>query len=172
MKLLSCIVSYLVISLQACGQNVPQDYWILACDENYEKCGYLNSKGDSVIEFGKYSICYTDTFRIFAVVLKSGYGFVGIDRNEKILFQVFPYDNSPDSPKEGLFRIIDSNNKIGYANTKGEIIIKPQFECAFPFSNGKAKVALVCQKSKEKEGEHTTWLSNQWYYIDTSGRRK
>jgi hypothetical protein len=155
MKQLICIISYLVINLQAFGQNVPQDYWILACDENYEKCGYLNSTGDTVIEFGKYSMYYTDTFRIFAVVLKSGHGFVGIDRNEKILFKVFPYDNGPDSSKEGKFRIIT-----------------PQFECAFPFENGKAKVALVCRKSKEMEGEYTTWLSNQWYYIDASGRRQ
>ena len=31
-------------------------------------CGYKNSKGDTIIPFGKYMQCFTDTFIHFAIV--------------------------------------------------------------------------------------------------------
>jgi len=82
---------------------------------------------------------------------------------------VFPFDNGPDYTSDGLFRIL-AKNRIGYADSStGKIIINPQFECAWPFERGIAKVSIDCQK--RADGEHSTWSSDRWYYIDKSGRK-
>jgi hypothetical protein len=84
------------------------------------------------------------------------------------LYEVFLYDNGPDYPSEGLIRIV-KNGKIGYANAKTyKIVITPQFDCAFPFENGKAKVSNKCQTVKE--GEHSVWTSENWQYVDKKGK--
>jgi len=137
-------------------------------DEVGVKSGYVNLKGDTIIPLGKYYYCYTDTFVTHAVVLKQGGGCVAIDGHERELFEVVWFDNGPDPICEGLFRI-RQNDKIGYANRRGEMIIEPQFACAFPFENGKAKVAFHCERVAE--GEHTRLDSDQWFYIDKRGRR-
>ena len=62
-------------------------------------------------------------------------GFAAIDSNGNFLFEVFPYDNGPDYPSDGLIRILEKG-QVGYANLAGEIVIDPRFECAYPFENG------------------------------------
>jgi len=94
---------------------------------------------------------------------------VAIDRQEHILYQVFIFDNGPDDTSDGLFRIL-VNNRIGYANySTGKIVINPQFGCAWPFEHGIAKVSIDCQK--RSDGEHSTWFSNNWFYISKAGKK-
>ena len=50
---------------------------------------------------------------------------VAIDRNERILFEAYLFDNGPDYTSEGLFRIIH-DGKIGFANENGEVVIAPR----------------------------------------------
>ena len=138
------IVLLLLFSgLTSCGQTIKNnDYWISFTDTTKDEHGYKNQNGDIVIPLGRYSFCFTDTFRTFAIVAKPKFGFVAIDRQENILYKVFPYDNGPDYPSDGLFRIME-NNKIGYADSKtGKIVIGPKFDCAFPFENGVAQVSI------------------------------
>lgn len=40
-----------------------------------------------------------------------------IDHCGKFLFYVFPYDNGPDYPSDGLIRIVDEIGLIGYEDT-------------------------------------------------------
>lgn len=134
--------------------------------EPHEQYAYINNDGDTIIPFGKYSICYTDTFCNLAIVTKSGVGFVGINRNEEVLFEVFPFDNGPDEPVEGLMRIINGE-KIGYANTEGEIISAPRFDGAWSFSEGMAGVCSGC--IKEQDGEYSYWTKGKWGFIDREG---
>ena len=118
---------------------------------------------------GKYAVCFTDTFRTYAILLNAQQEFVAIDRKETVLYKVFPFDNGPDYASNGLFRIVE-NTKIGFADAAtGKIVIKPQFSCAFPFENGVAKVSNDCKA--EPEGEYTSWISENWYYINTSGEK-
>lgn len=127
--------------------------------------GYRNRNNEVIIPIGKYAQCLTDTFRTHAIVMtKNDNKWVVIDRSEKQLYEVFPYDNGPDYPSEGLFRIL-KDGKIGYADaTTYAIVILPQFDCAYPFENGKAKVSTDCQTAGE--GEHREWTSDAWRYID------
>jgi hypothetical protein len=91
-----------------------------------------------------------------------------MDSKKTTLYAVFIYDNGPDYPSEGLIRVV-KNGKIGYADAKTyEIVIEPQFDCAFPFENGKAKVSNQCQTVKE--GEYSVWQSDAWQYVDKEGK--
>ncbi|MBI1225795.1 MAG: hypothetical protein GC192_11210 [Bacteroidetes bacterium] len=91
-----------------------------------------------------------------------------MDSQKKVLYEVFIYDNGPDYESEGLIRVM-KNGKIGYADAKTyAIVIEPQFDCAFPFENGKAKVSNQCKTIKE--GEHSRWESDAWQYVDKQGK--
>ena len=170
MKTFKYSLSFLLSSLFLQGllfaQAAQEDYLLRINPKDTDPSGYVNSAGDTMIPPGKYPVCFTDTFRNFAVVLDPETGFIAIDRAERILYEVFPYDNGPDYISDGLFRIV-KDNKIGYADQDGRIIIPPKFDCAFPFENGIAKVSMHC--TKVKEGEHISWKSAEWIYIDKAG---
>ena len=74
---------------------------------------------------------------------------------ENFFFYVFKYDNGPDYPCEGYFRIVDKNGLVGFADTLGNIIITPKYKFAYPFSDGKAKVTDTGKLVIEKK----------WYFI-------
>ncbi|MCZ7603220.1 MAG: WG repeat-containing protein [Melioribacteraceae bacterium] len=107
-----------------------------------------------------------DSSGIINIIYKEGHGFFAVDINRNELFEVFPFDNGPDYPSEGMFRIV-KNGKIGYANLKGEIIISPQFDAALPFINGMAAFCDGC--SERIDGEHKTWIGGKWGFINNSG---
>jgi len=170
LSLFSFIVLLLVGRPVSFGQTIhDDDYLVRICDTATGDCGYANLKGDTIIPLRKYSMCFTDTFRIYAIVSMLEKGFVAINRQEKILYEVFPFDNGPDYPKEGLFRI-RIGNKIGYADEiTAKVVIDPQFDCAWPFENGTAKVSTNCRI--QSYGEHITWHSDTWFYIDRDGKK-
>jgi hypothetical protein len=148
-------------------------YWLLYNDDSLQTYGYKNSKGEIMIAPGKYSLCYTDTFRYYACVIKPGIGLVAIDKKENVLYKVYVFDNGPDYPSEGLFRIW-KNGKMGYADERtGKIILYPQFTCGFPFENGCAKVSLTACESVpvDKFGEFHRWETEEWFYIDHTGKK-
>jgi hypothetical protein len=150
-------------------QSNKENIWIQDCDVNdIESCGFKTVNGDLVIEYGKYQMIFTDTFRNYAIVLKESEGFVGIDKDENTLFKVFKYDNGPDYVSENLFRI-EKDGKIGFVNYEtGQIIIQPKFSAAKPFENG---YAAICQFCKTKfENEHSSWINGKWGIINKEGK--
>ena len=159
-----------LIGFGAIGQQIrDDDVWVRMADSTTGAYGYRDKAGKIAIPPGKYPVCFTDTFRRYAIVLETGKGIVAIDRRERMLYDVFIFDNGPDDPCEGFFRIT-AGGKIGYADAaSGEVVIPAQFSCAWPFEHGKAKVAFDCQQLGD--GEHHTWTSAHWFYIDHKGRR-
>lgn len=133
-----------------------------------DQFAFIDKNLDTIISNKNYTGTLTDTLKYFAIVYDHKHGIIGIDRNDQILFEIFKYDNGPDYLKEGYFRII-RNGKIGYANKYGEIKIPCQFECAYPFKNGKAKVAYHCGTIKQYE--YNVWKSDDWLYIDKMGNK-
>lgn len=116
-----------------------------------------------VLDSAKYYFCSSGHnlgyFAVFGVKeSKQKNGWTAIDSNEKVLFYVYNYsfgEPSPDFLVEDKLRIVDENGKIGYANREGKIIIKPQFEIASPFFNGKAIIAMDCKRTPMDKHEHT-----------------
>ena len=75
--------------------------------------------------------------------------------------------------QEGLFRIVDKEGQVGFADTLGNVIIKPQFKFAYPFKDCKAKVTLKGERKDvpESDGEKYYWESDEWFYIDRKNKR-
>ncbi len=158
-----CIVLFLCFSCK------PNKNMLVLVEDGNNNFGYMNSKGDTIIPVGKYSFCLSDTIKEIGFVLSKENGFICIDKKDHFLFQVFNYDNGPDYPSEGLFRIVE-NGKIGYANLHGKVVIEPQYKCAWPFENGKAKVSYNCNITKK--GEYNFWEDGDWFYIYRKGKKE
>ncbi len=163
-------IALLLLGLLAACRVPQKSYLIKIYAENDagvdSRSGYINAAGDTIVPVGYYVDCLSDTIENMGLVLTKDYKFVALNQNGAELFEVFTYDNGPDYIADGLFRII-RNDKIGYADESGTIIIEPQFACAFPFENGEAKVALECTTTKE--GEHSFMESDRWMMIDKTG---
>lgn len=167
------LTGFLLITITGCSQQQnANEYLVKVFDGEYDEIGtptgYVNAQGDTIVEVGKYYYCFTDTLINFAVVLTHQQQCIAIDPNGQKMFDVFWYDNGPDYISEGLFRI-KMNEKIGYANQLGQIVIQPQFNCAFPFENGKAKVSVNCKTVRD--GENQLWESQTWFFIDKKGEK-
>jgi len=85
---------------------------------------------------------------VYLIMTAVAFGQLGCDRasNERPFTQ-------PQSKPDGLFRIVQ-NNKHGYIDRTGKIVIPPQFDDAGPFSEGLADVKI---------GE-------KWGYVDGTGK--
>lgn len=142
----------------------------------------IDEKGKLIkkLDSSKYLMTFSpETYGYFAVfVKKNSLGWTAIDANENILFQVYNTtfgEPSPDYVIENKIRIIDKNEKIGFANEKGKIIIPPKFEIASHFHNGKAIIGEKCQKipwgnhSEEGGCKHFVTKCENHGYINEKG---
>lgn len=137
---------------------------------------YLNERGDTIVPYGKYRYCQTDTIKKIGFVYENkpkDARIICINDAGKELFYVFKYDNGPDYIQEGLFRIMNEDGLVGFADSLGNVIIEPQFKFAYPFKGGKTKVTLEGEQKvvPESDGEKHYWESETWFYIDKKNRR-
>lgn len=157
----------LFVGLMSCQPEATSSMLISKIDDETSLYAYYDERGNKIL--GDYMMAYTDTITDYGIVADSD--FVLIDKKGKHIHKVFPYDNGPDYASEGLIRIIE-NGKIGYIDSKTfKVLIEPAYACAYPFENGKARVSLNCKTEKASPGEeHSTWQSQEWFYIDKSGK--
>lgn len=161
----------------AASDATEQEVLIAVTDEEELQHGvriaYLNQQGDTIIPFGKYAYLGTDTLRHFANVMEfpndSSYGqWIAIDQHQNRLYDLVTFDNGPDYFEEGLVRV-KRDDKMGFANQYGQIVIPCAYAYAWPFEEGKAKVAL--NATAIKDGEYTRMESEEWFYIDKKGQQ-
>lgn len=160
MKYHSCmkhIYTCILLLLLGCSSN-PQTLYKIEKDGLF---GYADSACNIIIE-PTYSFAFTDTLNTIAFVTASE-NIIAINSKGKYLFMVFNYDNGPDYQSEGLFRIVNKEGEIGFADTLGNVIIKPQYKFAYPFKDGKAKVTN--KGERKRDGEYGYWDSDEWSYI-------
>ncbi|GAA5095726.1 WG repeat-containing protein [Wohlfahrtiimonas larvae] len=101
---------------------------------------------------------------LYCLNKNSDHKFVFMDAQGREIYQIYWFDNGPDIASEVLYRIY-KNGKIGYASSiTGQILIEAKYDCAYPFSEGKAKVGIRCKI--ESDGEHSSWIGGQWQWID------
>jgi hypothetical protein len=157
-----------MVLVTACDGASEQGPWVLDCDgEVSESCAYVDANGKMMIDCNKYLLCFSETFDNYAIVLNQDKEMIAINKEEEVLYQVFVYDNGPDYPSDGYFRIIQ-DGKIGYADAQtGEIKIKPQYAAAKPFENQYAPVCPNCELVKEED--HSFWGNGKWGLIDKTG---
>ena len=119
------------------------------CDD--EGYGFIDTKGNVVIPHQFRNV--TNPFKggIATIITLDGkHGYV--NREGKVFAQgVSKISFQPDS--EGFLKY-DKDNKFGFIDTNGNVVIEPQFEDISEFSEGLAAVKL----------------NNNWGYIDKSGK--
>jgi hypothetical protein len=142
--------------------------------KNWKSIYYLvNEKGETIKELdtAKYVISLNDAkYKYFAVfMIKGEKGWSAIDINEKILFKVYNTsfgEPSPDEIIDNKIRIVDENDKIGFADYKGNIIINPKFEIASSFYKGKAIIGESCEKKPWELAEEVNHSDCHHYSIE------
>ena len=138
----------------------------------------VNINGDTIkhLDPKKYITTLNPAFNNFAVfAIKGKKGWSAIDLNENYLFQVYnrfqgePY---PDFLIEDRIRIVGEKDLIGFADSKGKIVISPQFEAVSEFNNGFAIFRSKCKKTKADPDEHVQYHLNceKAGFIDKSGK--
>ncbi|MGE8657564.1 MAG: WG repeat-containing protein [Achromobacter sp.] len=107
-------------------------------------------------------------FRYCLYLDKQAGGFRVVDPQLREPYQVYLFDNGPDYPHDGRYRI-RLNGKIGFADEEtGAIVVPPVYDCAFPYEDGKARVGVGCKE--ENDGEHRWWSGGRWQTIDLQGK--
>jgi hypothetical protein len=144
-----------------------RDYLISFSDttSGEELFGFKAKNGNIIIE-PKYEITGTARMHAIAFVTKK-FRWVAINRKDSILLSPYIYDNGPDELREGLFRF-EENGKIGFANEKGEKIIKARFDYVSYFINGLA-LFNVGGHADYTDPEHATWDGGLWGFVDKKG---
>ncbi len=76
------------------------------------------------------------------------------------------YDGKADEFSDGLART-KVDGKIGFFNKNLEVILKPQYDFAFPFYKGTAEICMGCQE--KAEGNDSMLDGGTWKKIDREG---
>jgi hypothetical protein len=150
---------------------VPASDTLRATPNEYgESCAYVDAAGAVVIPRGTFESCFSETFKTFAYVADKRFGrkIVAVNRNREPVFEAYLFDNGPDYPSDGLFRI-KRNEKIGYADVTGRVVIAAAYAGAEPFEDGAARVTLDCELVAD--GEYSVAKSDQWFSIDKTGNK-
>ena len=176
---------FLLILLSFFSNVIGQKKFKIKVEEtsNWRSIYYIvDGKGEAIkkLDSAKYSFSTNgnkcQSFAIFHIKGESGW--CAIDINEKILFKVYNTsfgEPSPDELIENKIRIVDENNKIGFADSNGKIIIKPQFEVVTTFHKGKAIIGESCDKipwdehAKEEDCHHYSIVCKKHGYINQNG---
>ncbi len=114
----------------------------LKCSKRKEGAGCTDKAGKTVIPF-VYDGAVAFKKSGLALVLdpKKGFALINV-RNETVL-EPFMFDNGPDPIKDGLSRV-RKDGKIGFVDSEWRLVIAPQYDAAFPFDGGSAKVCVGC----------------------------
>lgn len=173
LKFLILALSWSLVLSCSSTKDVKDMFLVLKVDTTarYEQYAYVNQDGQTVVPYNRYLLCYTDTIRTIGFVFKPNVGCVAINNKGKELFNVFTVDNGNDYPKDGLFRILDkSGTKMGVANMKGQVIVKPKYDAIFPYYEGLAAVAVGCKTVRPQDDpEHEYVVGGKWGFIDKQG---
>jgi len=159
--------TFLLFQLVSSGQKIAADYLVSFSDNSSGKdlYGFKTIKGKIIIQ-PRYVHTGTEKMYSIAFVVLNDH-WVAINRRDSVLLTPFIFDNGPDYVKEGLFRY-EENNKIGFANLKGQKIIPARFDFATPFKNGLATFNIGGHTENDGE-EHSIWAGGLWGFIDKKG---
>src|SRR4030066_629798 len=106
-----------------------------------------------------------------AVVYSKEEGWMYVNRKGRVIIsEVAAMDNGADDFHDGLVRF-PKDNKWGFADVTGKIVVPAIYDCAFNFENGLAKVRHGCDLKCVDEGcEYFYFSGGEWFYINTRGK--
>ena len=127
--------------------------------------GYKNASGQVLIT-PRFTVAQAFSPEgIAAVVDETGWAYIN-EKGETVI-RPFVVDNGPDYFREGLARF-RTDNKFGFFDRRGKIIISAQFDFALPFHEGLAAICTECKE--EPQGEYRAVKGGTWGYINKQGK--
>lgn len=132
--------------------------------EDNGKYGYKNNKDEIVIQPQFNMAMDFNSCGIAAVVDDSGW--VYINQTGVKIIRPYVVDNGPDYFSDGLARYVE-NDKIGFFDESGKVIIKARFDFARPFADSTAAVCRGCWFIND--GEYKRIIDGKWGFIDYEG---
>jgi hypothetical protein len=168
MKIYSLLLPVLLAGL-SCARQVPEQLavWPLPCSsfpggEETADCARRDASGDIVLRPGVVgSAEFPDVVLVggeLTFALASG-------KSAPALF----FDNGPDPFVEGLARTIRSG-RVGFVNEALDLVVPRDWDFAFPFEGGFARVCTGCSIVREEGDEHGSVVGGAWGVIDREGR--
>jgi hypothetical protein len=114
-------------------------------------------------------ILHFDSYGLAPVRSGKG-GWMYVSRTGKVLISGVPnMDNWADSFHDGLVRVV-RNDRYGFANRRGQIVISAKYDGAMNFEKGKAKVCNHCEsKCVDHDCEYLVFSGGEWFQINTKG---
>ena len=80
-----------------------------------------------------------------------------------------PFDNGPDYFVEGLARTV-RDGKVGFVDEELDVVVPREWDFAFPFEGGFARVCTGCSIERDGTEEHGEVRGGAWGWIDRQGR--
>ena len=169
MRLPHLVLPFLLTTLGCTGEApAPRVEWPLTCSpfpsgaDEIPACARRDAAGEIVLRPG-------------VVAAQGGPHTVRVEG--ELLFALasgttapaLPFDNGADYFVEGLARTI-RDGKVGFVNEALEVVIPRQWDFAFPFENGLARVCSGCAVVRDPGDEHGSVEGGKWGWIDREGR--
>lgn len=135
----------------------------------YEKeglWGYVDKEGKIIIK-PRFIVANDFSLEGIAAVVDDQ-GWVYIDTKGGNVIRPYVFDNRPDYFQEGLARFT-ADNKFGFFDKTGKVIIEAQFDFALPFHQGLAAICMEC-KIMQTDEEHSSVVGGKWGYINKEGK--
>jgi len=128
------------------------------------KCGYMIDQDNFSLSDIHFKNLYFDKHGLASIVFDGVIFYVS--KNGKVVRTHF-FDNGADYFVEGVARTIAAD-KFGFIDKGLNVVIKPEYDFAFPFSGG---VAVVCNACFiVAEGEHKSVDGGEWGLINKAGK--
>lgn len=111
-------------------------------DKKTKLYGFKDSKGKVVVP-PQYEMVGDPAPGEALIPVVKNRTFLRMDQNGHIRFESVFFDNAWDYYEDGLSRFL-RNNKVGFHDEKGNVVVKPEYDFASPFKNGYSNVCVGC----------------------------
>lgn len=169
MRFFSPAVPLLLAALACTGEApAPQPEWPLACSPfppdagEISACARRDAAGEILLRPGV--VAEADGPHVVQV---EGELLFALASGKTV--PALPFDNVADPFVEGLART-PRGGKVGFVNEALEVVIPRQWDFAFPFENGLARVCNGCSVVRDPGDEHGRLEGGAWGLIDREGR--
>ena len=143
---------------------IRQNRHLLEPFEENEKWGYKNNQGQVVIQPVYHLAGRFNQYGLAAVVDNSGWLYITMNGEPRL--RPYIVDNGPDYFSEGLARYVN-DDKIGFMDESGTVVISAKFDFAMPFSEGLAAYCVSCKQVSDNEYHRLS--GGLWGYINKTG---
>ena len=148
--------------------SIPASSWCGITRIPFEKdgkWGFMDGQGRAIIKPRFHTVRDFFPSGLAAVVDESGQ-WVYIDTQGNLVIRPFNLLTGPDYYSEGLARYT-KDEKFGFFDRTGKVVIEARFDFAEPFSEGRAAICLGCKETKI--GNRSFWEDGKWGYINKRG---